>query len=103
MKLNPRVKAVQPLPNYGLRLTFTNGEVRVFDMQPYLTVGIFRELRNAEMFNSVRPFLGSVQWRNEADLCPDTLYELSVLESVRKSPALQVAETPARYTTRRKK
>lgn len=29
MQLNPRVKAVQPQPDYKLRLTFTNGEVRL--------------------------------------------------------------------------
>ncbi len=29
------------------------------------------------MFNSVKPFLGSVQWQNGQDLYPDTLYEQS--------------------------
>jgi hypothetical protein len=24
--------------------------------------------------NSVKPFLGSIQWSNGVDLCPDTLY-----------------------------
>jgi len=37
--------------------------------------GIFRELKDLRAFNSVRPFLGSVQWRNGQDFCPDTLYE----------------------------
>jgi hypothetical protein len=103
MKLNPRVKAVEPMPDYRLRLTFTNGEVRVFDMTPYLKVGVFRELQDIKMFNSVRPFLGSIQWRNEADLCPDTLYECSILEPMPKRLALQIAETPARFTARRRK
>ena len=79
MKLNPRVKAVEPLPDYRLRLTFTNSEVRVFDMTPYLKVGVFRELQDIKMFNSVRPFLGSIQWRNEAEKRTDRVEHLDVL------------------------
>ncbi|MFQ5709730.1 MAG: DUF2442 domain-containing protein [bacterium] len=72
--MNPRVKDVKPNPGYTLTLTFTNDEVRVFDMKPYLDVGVFKELRDKTRFNSVRPFLGSIQWQNGQDLCPDTLY-----------------------------
>ncbi|OHE82158.1 MAG: hypothetical protein A2107_10930 [Verrucomicrobia bacterium GWF2_62_7] len=100
--MNPRVKAVQPQPDYKLRLTFANGEVRLFDMKPYLDTGIFQALRDPAMFNTVRPLLGSIQWQNEADLCPDTLYERSV--PLRPAKTLQaVAEAPAKYTTRRRK
>lgn len=76
--MNPRVKAVKPNPDYTLTLTFTNSEVKRFDVKPYLNIGIFRELRDLGTFNSVRPFLGSVQWANGQDFCPDTLYEESV-------------------------
>jgi hypothetical protein len=70
----PRVKAVKPNVGYTLTLTFTNGEVKVFDVKPYLDKGIFRELRELNIFNSVKPFLGSIQWQNGQDFCPDTLY-----------------------------
>jgi len=82
--MNPRIKAVKPNPDYTLTLTFTNGEVKRFDAKPYLSIGIFRELRDLGTFNSVRPFLGSVQWANGQDFCPDTLYEesVSVLEEI---------------------
>jgi hypothetical protein len=76
--MNPRVVQVTPAAHYHLKLTFSNGEVRSFNMKPYLETGNFRELTDPAMFNSVRPFLGSVQWQNGLDLCPDTLY----LESV---------------------
>ncbi len=72
--MNPRVKEVKANPDYTLTLTFTNGEVKVFDVKPYLDKGIFRELKDMSVFNSVRPFLGSIQWRNGQDFCPDTLY-----------------------------
>jgi hypothetical protein len=72
--MNPRVKAVKANSDYTLTLTFTNGEVKVFDVKPYLDKGIFRELRDRNEFNSVQPFLGSIQWRNGQDFCPDMLY-----------------------------
>ena len=72
--MNPRVKDVKPNKGYTITLTFTNNEVKVFDMKPYLNIGIFKELKDLQLFNSVRPFLGSVQWKNGQDLCPDTLY-----------------------------
>jgi len=72
--MNPRVTNVKPQENYMLLLTFTNGEVKEFDVKPYLEKGIFRDLKDVSVFNSVKPFLGTIQWSNEADLCPDTLY-----------------------------
>ena len=72
--MNPRIKDVKPNDDYTLILTFTNDEVKIFDLKPYLDTGIFKELREKSKFNSVRPFLGSIQWQTGQDLCPDTLY-----------------------------
>ena len=76
--MNPRVKAVKPNLDYTITLVFTNGEVRCFDVKPYLNRGIFQELKDMSLFNSVKPVLGSVQWQNGQDFCPDTLYAESV-------------------------
>ncbi|MEI7525229.1 MAG: DUF2442 domain-containing protein [Mariniphaga sp.] len=76
--MNPRVKEVKPEHNFTLLITFSNGEVKQFDVKPYLGIGIFKELQDLSLFNSVKPFLGSIQWANGVDLCPDTLY----LESI---------------------
>ena len=72
--MNPRVKKVYPDENYTLHLTFDNGEEGIFDVSPYLDKGIFAQLKDRSIFNSVKPFLGSIQWVNGLDLCPDTLY-----------------------------
>jgi len=76
--MNPRVADVKPDQNYTLLLTFSNEEVKKFDVKPYLNIGIFKELQDQQVFNSVRPFLGSIQWSNGVDLCPDTLYMESI-------------------------
>lgn len=72
--MNPRVVNVKPVHNFTLQITFNNGEVKCFDVKPYLGIGIFKELQDVSLFNSVKPFLGSIQWANGLDLCPDTLY-----------------------------
>lgn len=73
--MNPRVQSVNPENEYKLRLTFTNGEVRIYDCSPLLDFGVFKELRDAAYFCQVRTALGTVVWPNEQDICPDTLYE----------------------------
>jgi hypothetical protein len=72
--MNPRVRSVEPLEGYQLRLEFTNGEVGVYDCRPLLKRGVFQELNDIPYFNQVRVFLGSVAWPHEQDICPDTLY-----------------------------
>ncbi|PIV87445.1 MAG: DUF2442 domain-containing protein [Hydrogenophilales bacterium CG17_big_fil_post_rev_8_21_14_2_50_63_12] len=71
------VSHVVPMPDFGLHLTFTNGEHRRFDVRPYLDKGVFRQLQNYERFSQVRVVAGTVEWPGEIDLCPDTLYEKS--------------------------
>jgi len=76
---NPDVAAVVANNDYTLTLTFTNGEVKVYDMKPWLDKGVFRELQNIGYFRCVRlDGGGSIQWPHEQDVCPDSLYEKSV-------------------------
>ncbi len=78
--MSPKVIKVEPLENYQLRLTFSNGEIRCFDVTPYLDKGIFTELKNIEYFRQVKISFGSVQWLHEQDFSRDTLYLLSESE-----------------------
>jgi hypothetical protein len=68
------VKNVQPIKNYNLILTFENGEKRQFDMNPYLDLEIFKELKDISKFNTVRLSFDTIEWENEADLDPEVLY-----------------------------
>lgn len=71
------VKEVKPTENYLLHLTFENGEKRVFDMKPYLDFGIFQELKDLELFFTVKPSFDTIEWDNEADFDPEVLYQKS--------------------------
>jgi hypothetical protein len=71
------IKDVKPLDNYQLLITFENGEKRQFDMKPYLEVGIFRDLKDKNLFKTVKISFDTIEWANEADFDPELLYQRS--------------------------
>ncbi len=72
------VTEVQPLEDYLLHLTFKNGEQKVFDMKPYLNTGIFKALKDERLFNTAKVSFDTIEWENEADIDPETLYHESI-------------------------
>ncbi len=80
--MQPTITAVEPMDNYLLLLTYDNGEKRVFDVKPYLELGIFQALKEKHVFNTVRVSFDSIEWSNHADLDPETLYETSVTADI---------------------
>lgn len=77
------VVKVRPLDNYKLELTFKNNELRIFDMEPYLEKGIYKELKDKNIFNSVKVSFDSIEWCNQVDIDPEFLYEKSVEYKIR--------------------
>lgn len=75
--MNLELKSVEPTSDYTLILTFNNDEIRIFDMKPYLDLGIFKELKDISLFSAVRKSFDTVEWPNEADIDPETLYNES--------------------------
>ncbi len=69
---------VKPLDDFKLFLKFDNGEEKYFDMKPYLDTGIFKDLKNLDLFNTVKVSFDSIEWANGADLDPEEIYKLSV-------------------------
>jgi len=73
-----KVISVKPLKNYMLHIEFDSKEIRLFDVKPYLNLGIFTELKNENYFNDVQTSLDSIAWKNGQDFSPETLYLKSV-------------------------
>lgn len=71
-----RVKEVQPLDGYAVRVTFTNDEQRDIDLARYVTGGgIFAPIHDdPAFFRQMRVELGTIAWPNGADIDPDVLY-----------------------------
>jgi len=72
-----KVIKVKVLEDYKLELTFDNNVVKIKDMKPHLNSGVFKVLKNMEVFNSVKLSYGSISWNGDIDLCADYLYETS--------------------------
>jgi hypothetical protein len=68
---------VEPLKNYRLLLTFEGEKKRIFNLQPYLHIGQFSELKDISLFNSVRVSFDSIQWNNYLDIDPELLFKES--------------------------
>ncbi len=72
-----RIKSVEALKDFGVRLEFTDGTQRDIDLEPYLRGPIFEPIRNNPMmFRSVKvdQHMGTIVWDNRADIDPDVLY-----------------------------
>lgn len=72
--------------DFTLDLIFNDGAMKRFDVKPYLDKGIFTELKNLEYFKDIKIVFGTVQWQNEQDFAPETLY----LEAVEKEEKAEV-------------
>jgi hypothetical protein len=70
-----RIKTVEPLKEFKVRLEFEDGTQKVVDLEPYLSGPIFEPIRNnASVFRSVKVEGGTIAWDNGADIDPDVLY-----------------------------
>jgi hypothetical protein len=72
-----RIKTVEVLKDFWVRLEFTDGRQRDSDLEPYLRGPIFEPIgNNPMMFRSVKvdQRMGTIVWDNRADIDPDVLY-----------------------------
>ena len=73
-----KVVSAKANDDFTLDLEFNDGSTRRFDVKPYLNIGIFTELKDLEYFENFKIVFGTVQWKNEQDFAPETLYFESV-------------------------
>ena len=72
---SPQVVRVRPNDDFSLTIVFTTGEVKLFDVTPYLNASeFFRELADPAYFRKAFPDGCSVEWPNGQSFCSDTLY-----------------------------
>jgi len=65
-------------PDYTLKLTFSNGEQRLYDARPLLEYTLFAPLKNLPFFLMAYCDGSTVVWNDELDLAPESLYEKSI-------------------------
>lgn len=80
--LQPNLINVEALESMRLRLSYENGEIKIFDASPYASGSWYGELRNYDYFKTVRLLPGGVgiEWPNGQDIAPHELYDNGVLQ-----------------------
>ena len=78
--LQPNLTGVEALDNLQLRLCYETGEVKLFDVRPYLVGSWYGMLEDEAYFKSVTLLEGGsgIQWPDGQDIAPHELYELSI-------------------------
>jgi uncharacterized protein DUF2442 len=69
-----KVTAVTANEDFSIDLRFNDGSDKRFDVKPYLDRGVFKELKDLDYFRQVTLAFGTVQWPNQQDIAPETLY-----------------------------
>ena len=72
--MSPDVVSVVTLPGFCLQAEFETGELRRFDMKPYLDYPAFSALKMDALFERAHVRHGTVAWTDDIDMSPDTLY-----------------------------
>ena len=75
------ITKVKPLLDYTLELTFENKEVKIFDVKPYLKIGLYKTLEDKNIFKRVKLSYDSIEWPNGIDIDPEILYEKSIMKN----------------------
>lgn len=60
--------------DFTLDIQFNDGSFKRFDVKTYLDYPVFRELKDVNRFKNIKIVFGTVQWENEQDISPETLY-----------------------------
>ena len=65
-----KIKNIEILPNYNLKIIFGDGFTKVFDVKPYIKDGISKELLDESFFKKVKVENDTIVWENGFDFCP---------------------------------
>jgi len=76
--LQPRIVNLETLPNYLLKLTYETGEIKEFDVKPYIKGDYYGELADDHYFKRVKVIRDGrgIEWPNGQDMAPHELYGL---------------------------
>jgi hypothetical protein len=66
---------VEPLDDYKILVTFENNEIKEFDVKVLLDRPRWQELKDKNLFSTVKVYEGTAQWVHGQDISPEWLYE----------------------------
>lgn len=78
-----KVKNVEPLHDFMLRVTFENGTIKRYDVKPLMDqIDDFKALKNTVLFKNVKTDIGGfgISWNDFIDLECTELWENGIIE-----------------------
>lgn len=72
--MSPDAIKAEVFNDYKLRITFSNNEIKIFDMTSYLKYPVFKPLNNKDEFKKISVIDGTIEWECGAELSNDTFY-----------------------------
>jgi len=78
--LSPKLIEIKSIEENKLEIKFETGEVKIFDVSPYMKGKWFEELFDKEYFKTVHIINNGygIEWENGQDIAPHEIYDLSI-------------------------
>jgi hypothetical protein len=80
--LTPKIISVKALDNYKIKLNYENGEIKLFNVLPYISGTWYEELNNNNYFKTVHIISNGngIEWEHGQDIAPHELYDMGISE-----------------------
>ena len=79
-KMIPKILDIEIVENYKIKLNYETGEVKLFDVLPYINGTWYRELENEKYFSTIHIVSNGkgIEWEHGQDIAPHELYEMGI-------------------------
>ncbi|MDR0527277.1 MAG: DUF2442 domain-containing protein [Spirochaetaceae bacterium] len=71
---------VEAVEDYKIKLNYENGEIKMFNVLPYITGSWYKELYDYGYFKTIHIISDGkgIEWKHGQDIAPHELYEMSI-------------------------
>lgn len=73
-QIEPMPEKVKALEGFLLYIKFKNGEEKIYDMKKMLKFDYYKNLRNEEIFKTVKTSGVTLIWKTGEDIAPEKIY-----------------------------
>jgi hypothetical protein len=85
----PKIISVEAIKDYKIKLNYETGEIKLFNVLPYISGTWYRELNNYNYFKTVHIISNGkgIEWEHGQDIAPHELYDMgvSINENIKKT------------------
>jgi hypothetical protein len=78
--LTPKIIGIEVLDDYKVKLNYETGEIKLFNVLPYISGAWYEELNNYSYFKTVHIISNGsgIEWEHGQDIAPHELYDMGI-------------------------